>query len=647
MTRYFSAIMLVIIMSSCNNRIYKLRKLDPSPSLSHAINSTEYNINLSRGAKTLSKSFTYIDTAGKEIIINEAVKDEKSGEMVSLRYLNEIVVSAKSHNISERNGLIRLDFMVKIPSALQNSRWQIDLLPVLSRGDDTIHFCRILLSGKEFKREQQKGYKRYEKYLRTIIPDDADFLEFYTDLPNLILFLERNLPNSKILAGNSNDQLETLFGVTEKNIVDHYVKQWLIYKNEKRKSGKERYFNKYVKNPYITGVKLDSIIRMGNGDFAYHYSQEIVANENSSRLMLNLYGQVREISGICIKLRPSDTLVYNVSSMVNFIDDVKKYKKKIVERKVISSMSASVEFKTGKAEIDESLSGNSLELEKIRIALKNMLEDNEFILDSIILTSSSSPEGPFMSNKRLSSDRASSIQNYCEKYIQTLNEDIITYEIGKTGSSIMPRYETDIQRLIVKKSIPEDWETLKLLVMQDSNILNKKTVLECFKIQDPDLREKDLAKKVMDYIYIREKIYPFLRRVNFTFHLHRKGMVKDTIQSTEPDSLYMQAINLLKERRYEDALMILKDYNDFNTVIAHISLGHDLSAEKILLSCPDSAYKVYLLAILAARKGDEEQAVKYFLRSKELNHSMAYRGSLDPEISYLIRKYDLNKDLFK
>ena len=53
------------------------------------------------------------------------------------------------------------------------------------------------------------------------------------------------------------------------------------------------------------------------------------------------------------------------------------------------------------------------------------------------------------------------------------------------------------------------------------------------------------------------------------------------------------------------------------------------------------------MAVLSARKGDEEQAVKFFLLSKELNFSMAYRGGLDPEISSLIRKYNLNKDLFE
>ena len=50
--------------------------------------------NLSRDSKYTSKSFKYTDTSGKEKFITEAIKDEATGEMVSMVYLDEIVVSA-------------------------------------------------------------------------------------------------------------------------------------------------------------------------------------------------------------------------------------------------------------------------------------------------------------------------------------------------------------------------------------------------------------------------------------------------------------------------------------------------------------------------------------------------------------------------
>lgn len=624
-------ICLLTSLVSCNNSFYILKKSDPAPSLSHAQSKDgEYTFGVSREPKQAPKSFLFTDYLGREVIINEAVKDENTGEMVSVRQLDEIVVTAKSQNISERNGVICLDFIVNIPAELQNSQWQINILPVLTRGKDTMHFNRIVLSGEEFKRDQDRGYKRYEKYLRSIIPDSADFLEVFTDLPNLTRFLERNLPDSRMLSGVKSDTLSTIFGVSEKQILDYYIKQWLIDRNNKKKADKEKIFEKFVKNPYLLGARLDSVIKTIRGDFLYHYSQEILTNENTSKLLLCLNGQVRDISGMSYTLESSDTLTYNVSSMISFIDTTKRYKKKIIERRATAVTAAYISFIAGKTNITDTLSNNASELDRIKKTITEVLSNEDFVLDSLILTASSSPEGPFAQNRILSNQRAASMVKYCRNFLIGINEEAL-----------------QIQNLIISRSIPEDWEGLRFLITADSTIREKEKLFKCFNIDDFDEREKCLSKYSKEISYLREKLYPQLRRVTFSFNLHRRGMVKDTIHNTETDTLYMSGLRLLKERKYVDALSILAGYNDFNTAIAHISLGHDRSAEEILLSCTDSANKIYLLALLSARKGDEEQAVKYFLRAKGLNISMAYRGALDPEISSIIRKYNLNNDLFK
>ena len=80
------------------------------------------------------------------------------------------------------------------------------------------------------------------------------------------------------------------------------------------------------------------------------------------------------------------------------------------------------------------------------------------------------------------------------------------------------------------------------------------------------------------------------------------------------------------------------------------SLGYDAAAYRILRAEPDAASTPdiqYMLAILASRLGDEEQAVTYFLRSVELRESLKFRGNLDPEISRLIRKYGLFREDFE
>ena len=92
---------------------------------------------------------------------------------------------------------------------------------------------------------------------------------------------------------------------------------------------------------------------------------------------------------------------------------------------------------------------------------------------------------------------------------------------------------------------------------------------------------------------------------------------------------------------------MLSDYRDINTAVAHISLGHDHSALEILASLEECAQQQYMIAIVMARQGKEEEAVQHFLRAKGLDPKMAYRGGLDPEISFIINKYNLNRDLFE
>ena len=103
-------------------------------------------------------------------------------------------------------------------------------------------------------------------------------------------------------------------------------------------------------------------------------------------------------------------------------------------------------------------------------------------------------------------------------------------------------------------------------------------------------------------------------------------------------------------RSVEEALEILRPYEDRNTALAYMSLGYDAAAYRILRAEPEAGSTAdlqYMLAILAARLGDEEQAVKYFLRAVELRENLKFRGNLDPEISRLIRHYGLFREDFE
>ena len=90
-----------------------------------------------------------------------------------------------------------------------------------------------------------------------------------------------------------------------------------------------------------------------------------------------------------------------------------------------------------------------------------------------------------------------------------------------------------------------------------------------------------------EYAYLKEVIYPQLRTVDFRYNLRRKGMVKDTIHTTELDTTYARGVELLQRRQYARALYILNDYNDRNTVVAHLSMDHNERALELALDDAD------------------------------------------------------------
>lgn len=164
---------------------------------------------------------------------------------------------------------------------------------------------------------------------------------------------------------------------------------------------------------------------------------------------------------------------------------------------------------------------------------------------------------------------------------------------------------------------------------------------EKMEIRDPDGREASF-RRLEIYPYLRKNIYPRLRMVRFDFHLHRKGMVKDTIHTTIPDTLYSQGVQALKDRDYERALALLLPYRDYNTAVAFLSLGRNHNAMEILEKLEQTPQTDYMKAVLYSRFGDGRNAVQHYMNACSADRSFVFRGSLDPEIATLIKHYNLN-----
>ena len=188
---------------------------------------------------------------------------------------------------------------------------------------------------------------------------------------------------------------------------------------------------------------------------------------------------------------------------------------------------------------------------------------------------------------------------------------------------------------------------LRKLIAADDSLPNRaEMIIMCENVNNPDRREEALRTYPEGYKRMRDKYYPLLRAVEFKFHLHRRGMIQDTIIMPVIDSTYQDAIRMIENRQYKQALVVLDDQypDDYNTAICLMSLGYDRRALEIMNRQADTSNRNYILAILYYRLKNETEAVKHFVKACEQDETKIWRGKLDPEINTLIKTYNLYKD---
>ena len=147
------------------------------------------------------------------------------------------------------------------------------------------------------------------------------------------------------------------------------------------------------------------------------------------------------------------------------------------------------------------------------------------------------------------------------------------------------------------------------------------------------------------YSRIREELYPQLRTVNFNFFLHRRGCSR--IRCTPPPWIrpIWKVCGCSGEHEYEQALDSLLSYRDYNTAVAFVALDRNASALDILLECPRTASVNYMLAMVYSRQGNDRDAVECLIAACGQDPSFRHRANLDPEVSELVRRYEIDEML--
>ena len=475
------------------------------------------------------------------------------GERVMALQIEQVTVVAKMRSIPERNGRVVLDFIVTLPRQLLGKSRSVVITPILHKPDESVALEDLVIRGGRFSLLQERDYWQYETYVERFRPDTV---------------------------------------------------------------GREAAFNRFVKFPYPEDVRLDSLVE-GRSTVTYYYSQAVKTDETSKKMLITLQGQALAVDDSAYRLPPSDTLSYVVSSMLSFVDTVPRYRIKVIDKFVTVKDRNYIQFFVGDTRVVDTLGDNRRQLDKISGLMRQIVEQQEFYVDTITLTAASSPEGAYTFNARLSQGRAAALKRY-----------------------LVRRYGKSIDTILTVRWVAEDWQELTNRIRTDREIGNRDAILELIAWEkNPDRREQAIRQQFpKEYAYIRSVIYPQLRAVNFRYNLRRKGMVKDTIHTTELDTAYARGVELLRKRKYAKALYILNDYNDRNTVVAHLSLDHNERAMELLATMPKDAVTEYLRAIACSRLGRKAEGREHFLEACRLDGRMEYRGNLDPEIAELLKQ---------
>ena len=475
------------------------------------------------------------------------------GERVMALQIEQVTVTSRMRSIPERNGRVVMDFIVTLPKQLLGRSRSVVITPILHKPDESVPLEDLVIRGGRFSLLQQRDYWQYETYVERFRPDTV---------------------------------------------------------------GCEAAFNRFVKFPYPEDVRLDSLVE-GRSTVTYYYSQEVKTDETSKKMLVTLQGQVLAVDDSAYRLPPSDTLSYIVSSMLSFVDTIPRYRIKVVDKFVTVEDRNYIQFFVGDTRVVDTLGDNRRQLDKITGLMRQIVEQQEFWVDTITLTAASSPEGAYAFNDRLSQGRAAALKRY-----------------------LVRRYGRSIDTMLTVRWVAEDWQELTNRIRTDREVVSRDAILELIVAEkNPDRREQAIRQRFpKEYAYIRSVIYPQLRAVNFRYSLRRKGMVKDTIHTTELDTAYARGVQLLQKRKYAKALYILNDYNDRNTVVAHLSLDHNERAMELLATMPKDAVTEYLRAIACSRLGRKAEGREHFLEACRLDGRMEYRGNLDPEIAELLKQ---------
>lgn len=393
-----------------------------------------------------------------------------------------------------------------------------------------------------------------------------------------------------------------------------------IAENEIKKAQKEEKFNVLVPFPFRKEAYMDSIINPAN-DYIIQYKEQIPATADLNKVKIILSGKVNAIDMSNYIIPQADTLIYNITSLSQLADTSLMYTQTEVKRDNVRSVSAYTDFRSNNTVFDIKQGKNKTEIAKVTSLYDTISKETTLVLDSIVIASWTSLDGPADKNLELSKQRGNAIKTYLSK--------------------TLPK-QTDVNKLVKVLPMGEDIESFAKEIDKRNDLLYKKAIIEMLReAKKPDEYETFMKQNMTaDYKIIQDSIYPLLKKIDVTFYAHNPEIEKNYIK-VDLDTVYQQGIDLLLDRKYAEAYAILSGYDDYNTAVCLACMGKTDEAKLLLSELPSTADTEFLLAVLSLPAKNEIKTLQHLTKALRLDPSISSRPYLDEDIKALIRKYKL------
>lgn len=411
------------------------------------------------------------------------------------------------------------------------------------------------------------------------------------------------------------DKLDSMEIVTNRYMVDQ-----IVY-NQRKDSLKNLKFREFVPYPYLEDLQLDTVVSEGS-DLRYLYTFLYPFQPGMKSIDVSMTGKAEAIDMSTFDLRNTDTLNFRITSMDQLVDTNLIYKRTRIYRNLFANLTLNLKYKPNATDVDINFQDNKKQIDTL-LASWRSYRDRGLHIDSVTMTASSSLDGAYDFNMKLSEKRANSLKDY----------------LIRTAPA-----EMDVERTFRAYHIGEDWRNMLRLVQQNPRLKYKEKIVDMLtSSRNPDGTEWELShgSTKTDYKIIREDIYPKLRKVDLVYYLSYPGMVATDSVIVEYREDYARAIEMFNDRNYWGALDILSQYPDYNLALCLANLGFNARAYDLLVQLEQNANVEYLKAIVCYRLEEKNDAVRHLLKACELDRGKIYRAPRDPEVRALIQEYNL------